>query len=432
MKANAGAKTPHDPGPDRGLPGACPGKECRKGHTRLGRPCKNEDQGRKALLLQPCRGVVRPKRVMNRNHVVRLHVQGFKSFQSCTMDLSGTLNVLIGAHGSGKSCFLQAFAFLRHLASGRLDEYTARHGGAEALLFGGRATTRTMHMEATFADGRSFQCSLEPTGDNRLRLAAAHVCLPEGTPLAAQPEHSRSEHLKHLTDTPCDGRPWPAHIRDLQDAMTTWRVVHLGTTGDAAPVRQRQAVTDACFLRSDARNLAPLLYALKDSHPVHSARIVATVRLTVPFFQDFSLQPCKDRPDQIELCWLEKGRREPLKAQLLSDSTLRILCLTTLLQLPDALRPATIFLDEPDSGLHPASHAIACALMHSASHSGQLIVASHSPALVDTCTPDNLIVFDRSSQGTRVHRLEGTALAPWLKEDSLGTLWQMNLLGGRP
>ena len=197
--------------------------------------------------------------------------------------------------------------------------------------------------------------------------------------------------------------------------------------------RQRQTINDTHFLRPDGSNLAPILHLLQSAHTQHYNRLVRTIRLAVPFFRDFVLRPCEDNAAQIELYWTEKGCNVPLKeAHLLSDAILRFMCLATLLLLPEELKPATILIDEPELGLHPYALKLLAGILRSTSHTRQIIISTQSAALVDEFAPENIIVADRSMEGTLLHRLDVPSLTEWLEEYSPGELWQKNLLGGRP
>jgi len=71
----------------------------------------------------------------------KLTVHGFKSIERQTIEL-GSLNVLIGANGSGKSNLLSALSFFRASALGNLDTFVKRSGGADRLLFHGKKATK--------------------------------------------------------------------------------------------------------------------------------------------------------------------------------------------------------------------------------------------------------------------------------------------------
>jgi hypothetical protein len=64
-------------------------------------------------------------------------IEGFKSILSIQeLPLRG-INILVGANGSGKSNFLEAFVFLGAAEAGQNDSYVKYHGGAERLLHHG-------------------------------------------------------------------------------------------------------------------------------------------------------------------------------------------------------------------------------------------------------------------------------------------------------
>ena len=120
-------------------------------------------------------------------------------------------------------------------------------------------------------------------------------------------------------------------------AMKSWRLYHFHDTSETALVKQKHGINDNIYLRPDARNLAAFLSLLKDQYSLHYTRIVKTIRLVAPFFGDFLLRPQPDNKDQIELEWTEEGEDVPFKSHLLSDGTLRFICLATVLLQPENL-----------------------------------------------------------------------------------------------
>lgn len=61
-------------------------------------------------------------------------VRGFKSLADIEELKLNSVNVLIGANGSGKSNFVEAFSFLRALRQSEVTRYVAQAGGANRLL----------------------------------------------------------------------------------------------------------------------------------------------------------------------------------------------------------------------------------------------------------------------------------------------------------
>ena len=97
-----------------------------------------------------------------------------------------------------------------------------------------------------------------------------------------------------------------------------------------------------------------------------------------------------------------------------------------------------MLFDEPELGLHPYALTLLANLFQQAaksvgSHvSKQVIVSTQSAPLLNEFTPEDVIVVERTQGQSKFRRLQSTDLSEWLKEYSLGELWQKNVLGGRP
>jgi predicted ATPase len=189
-------------------------------------------------------------------------------------------------------------------------------------------------------------------------------------------------------------------------------------------------INDNAYLRPDARNLASFLYLLRDSYPASYQRIVKTIRLVAPFFGDFYLRPSPKNKEVIELEWFERGQDIPFKAHLLSDGTLRFMCLATVFLQPEDLKPQTILVDEPELGLHPYAITVLASLIRTTSK--QVIVSTQSVELLNEFEASDVIVVDRDEGKSYLHRLNQQELEAWLLDYSLGELWRKNILGGRP
>ena len=121
---------------------------------------------------------------------------------------------------------------------------------------------------------------------------------------------------------------------------------------------------------------------------------------------------------------IQEGRRA-IPANRLSDGTLRFMSLLALLCDPD-LTASLVCIDEPELGLHPDVLPTLADLLMDASERMQLVVTTHSETLVDAMTsqPENILVADRTENGTRLTRLDPKKLQVWLKKYSLRDLWE--------
>jgi predicted ATPase len=127
----------------------------------------------------------------------------------------------------------------------------------------------------------------------------------------------------------------------------------------------------------------------------------------------------------------EEGIGLPLSAARLSDGTLKLLCLVTALLDPKA--PPLMCIEEPEAGMHPEAIPIIVDLLVKASERMQLIVTTHSEALVDALShrPEDVLVCERDFDGgTQFKRLEKAQLGAWLERYTLGELWRKGEIGG--
>lgn len=353
-----------------------------------------------------------------------LEVFGYKSIRDLPSFPLCALNVLIGANGAGKSNFIGLFRLLNEMVEERLQLFVQTQGGPDALLHFGRSATA--HLRAAFYFGdEGYSFSLTPTNDNRLVFAnefswhGMHQGVAPAVGLGSGHDESK---LTTATDL---------YSRSACSIVSAWRVYHFHDTGDKARVKQVHPANDNLVLKPDAANLAAYLRMLARDHAVHYRRIVDTIRLVAPFFDDFVHRP--GDPPTVELEWTQKGHQDtPCKAHLLSDGTLRFICLTTLLLQPVELLPSTVLIDEPELGLHPYAITVLADMFKQVAEERQLIVSTQSVELVNELSADDVIVVDQHGGASTFTRFTDDQLSGWLKDYALGELWKRNVLGGRP
>ncbi len=357
--------------------------------------------------------------------VRKLTVTGYKSIRTLPEFELGDLNVLIGANGAGKSNFISLFRLLNEMYEGRLQIHVQTQGGPDALLHFGRGETERIHAEFYFgANGYKFD--LIPTADNRLIFEDeiswfGGVYYRTSSQALLGKSHEESK-LKSASD---------GYSPYVRTAVSQWRVYHFHDASEKAKVKQLQPSNDNLRLKVDAANLAPYLRMLRENHEAAYRRIVDAVRLVAPFFDDFVYRP--GNPDTVELEWIQAGHPDtPLRAHMLSDGTLRFICLATLLLQPISRLPETILIDEPELGLHPYAISILVDIFKQVSEQRQLIVSTQSVELVNELSPEDVIVVDQENGASTFHRLSQEDLSGWLEQYSLGELWKRNILGGRP
>ena len=350
--------------------------------------------------------------------VTHITVRGFKSIVTLERFELGSLNVLIGPNGAGKSNLLDLFRMCGAMAHGRLRLFVAKEDGPDALLHRGRKHTPEMEIELAFPDV-AYRAGLTAIGEH---LVLTH----EETSLGwAGRGHNESD-LSVSERTESD-----PNARFLQEAMSGWRVYHFQDTTVDSGMRQAQPARDNLQLHSNGSNLAPFLRHIRERHPENYRQILHTVRLAAPYIEDFLYR--EGSRERIGLEWLERDV-EPgiLGPRQLSDGTIRLTCLATLLLQPTQMQPPTILIDEPELGLHPFALTLLAELLVAASASRQIVVSTQSADLVSEFDAKHVITVDRRNGQSEFGRLDELQLREWLDEYALGDLWRMNVVGGSP
>ena len=369
----------------------------------------------------------------------KITVKGFKSIHALVDFEMRSLNVLIGANGAGKSNFIGVFRFLAALTGDNFPVDVQNWGGPDALLHYGRKVTDAMEFEVYFAPesgvANGYKVTLAPTQDNRLIFTREQSWIngrygPNSYSLGA------GHDVAKVTSDEVDRSKNVS--RYVAGKLKVWRQYHFHDTGDRAAVKQVHQANDTLRLKPDAATLAAYLRKLKTTpfwEPSYQ-RIVETIRLAAPFFGDFVIR--EEEPDgvaatAVELEWTERGRPDtPWKAHVLSDGTLRFICLATLLLQPPALMPDIILIDEPELGLHPYAINLLAQMLKRAAETKQVIVSTQSVELLNAMSPEDVVVAGRENGATTLKRLDPADLTDWLEDYSLGELWKRNVLGGRP
>jgi len=339
--------------------------------------------------------------------ISKLTIKGYKSIRSLENFELRNLNILIGPNGGGKSNFLSFFEFLLRFVEGEesFTTYLQKKGGADRFLYLGPKTTNQITISFCLSDEAEFCTDLIATSNNKL-VKSTHALPVRGI-----------------------SKKGVSRIIDFIKTKIhkEW---HFHDTSDFAAIRRPCSKRDYEHLRPDASNLAAFLLFLKKKHEKEYQYIREVIQLAAPFFDDFLLRDSLDNPDETLLEWRQKGSDYPFHPSQISDGTLRFICLATALLQPNP--PSTILLDEPELGLHPYALTLLAGLIQKASIKTQVIVATQSASLISQFDPADIIVVERKNEESIFKRLPLEKLKQWIDDYSLGELWEMNLLEGRP
>lgn len=392
--------------------------------------------------------------------VQRLRLAGFLSFAPDLEPLDlHPLNVLIGPNGSGKSNVIEAVELLRSTPSD-LAAAIRDGGGPAEWLWKGQAKQSPaivdVELDGGTPTGRPLRYRLEFTAvQNRVEILDEAIeevnphpgksdvffyyRFQRGRPAinvrGAGPK-GRAVQRRLERDTLMPDQSVLAQRKDPDlYPEVTWVGREFGaiqtfrewTFGRYAPLRQPQpADLPEDHLLPDASNLALVLNQIEHRDGLRFNRLLRR------FFPRFERMSTRISGGTVQFYLHEPGFTRPIPPTRLSDGTIRFVALLATLLAPSL--PPLVCIEEPELGLHPDVMALVADLLIETSARTQLIVTTHSDALVSALTaqPDAVIACERPGASTMLRRLDPKRLAGWLDSYRLGDLWRMGELGANP
>lgn len=361
----------------------------------------------------------------------KIELKNFRSFGQCNIDLNN-INLLIGGNGSGKSNFISLFKLLNYIGDARLELWIAEKGGFDNIVYRGIQENNSIDIKFYFdtEDHKNLNIyflKLKATEDD-------YVIVDESVGIwddrkFADPNMksiikilSKESNLKNSVRN----NPFTYYISRI---IKKWKIYHFDDVSPNSNKKREQRIDDGYILDEEGDNIAAFLYNLKKDHFQNYRKVVEVVSMVAPYFDDFILEPETSNEELIKLKWTEKDSVKEFRAALISDGTLRFICLSALLLQP--YLPEVIIIDEPELGLHPLAITILSELVKKASVKSQIIMATQSVTLLNNFKPEDVIVIDKEKEGSSIKRLDRETLSGWLDEYTLGELWEGNYIGGR-
>jgi predicted ATPase len=391
----------------------------------------------------------------------RLRLDGFLSFAPGTepFDLQ-PLNVLIGPNGSGKSNVIEAVELL-HATPTNFATAIREGGGPEEWLWKGEVkpgpATVDVELDRCAPTGRPLRYRLEFAAVQS-RVAILDEGIEEAVPsVSGEPtvpfyySFPRGNPVINVRDTGSEGKRHERILRldtllpdqsvlaqrkdpDLYPEVT-WLGEQFGavqtfrewTFGRYADLRDPQpANLPDDYLLPGARNLALVLNQIEHTDPQRINELLKR------FFPRFERLSTRVSGGTVQFYLHEPGFPTPIPSTRLSDGTLRFIALLASLLAPTP--PPLLCIEEPELGLHPDAVALIGDLLMEAATRMQLIVTTHSDALVSALSgaPETVVACERPGAGTILRRLDPKQLSVWLDKYRLGDLWRMGELGANP
>lgn len=375
--------------------------------------------------------------------ITRLAISGYRSLRNVTLEL-GSLNIVTGANGSGKSSLYRALRLLSDVAQGRVVASLAGEGGLSSTLWAGpekfsramksgdvpvQGTRRTqpISLKLGFASqdyGYAIDLGLPPPSRSRFaldpeikteavwvgELLGHRNLLAERrgrcTRLRGEKTGTWRESFDRLSAfdsmmTHCADAVDGLELLLLRERMRHWRFYDSLRTDREAPARRPQIGTFTPILASDGADIGAALQTIAE---IGDQRALSDA--VADAFDGATL----DVNDRFEVEMMQHGLLRPLNVAELSDGTLRYILLIAALLSPRP--PELMILNEPETSLHPDLLDPLARLLSKAAMRCQIILVTHAPKLVaalDGAVEARLIMLEKELGETIVRDAEAPA-----------------------
>jgi predicted ATPase len=356
--------------------------------------------------------------------------------------------VLVGPNASGKSNILDCLRFLQRAVSfpPQLSEAVIQLGGARSILGHRPSSPVTLGFEMEIQPPHELRGNGWPSETSIMEYTLSFE-LREGSfriiserlneidddskaRLFFARELDESGHLRILPGE-------RVHVQDVLDmftdevALLTYPLMpaylaamHLREIQfidfDPNAARRRSPSVSDSKLASNGENLAHLLAGLDE---VACESVRDAIRRDVPGFRDFRLI----RQGEDLVLSVDEDVAINLPASSISDGTLFLMALYASYYGSNV--PPIFCIEEPERLIHPALIETLAEYLKSLGERGQVVVTTHSPEFVNWCDPSDLVLLEKRNGSTYVNRVQdGIEVARYLKEWTLGDLWERELL----
>ena len=191
-------------------------------------------------------------------------------------------------------------------------------------------------------------------------------------------------------------------------------------------IRKASPPSHSKGFKPDGSNLPWIIHRLKEKDGKRFEDWLAHVRTALPDVEDIRTIERPDDKHRYLVIRYSSGLEIP--SWMASDGTLRLLALTLPAYLSDF--QGIYLIEEPENGIHPRAVETVFQSLSSA-YEAQILVATHSPIVLATAEPKDVLCFAKTIEGVTdiVRGDEHPSLKNWRHETNLGELFAAGVLG---
>ncbi len=394
-------------------------------------------------------------------------IQDFFSFKGKKeIKLNNGVNILLGINGSGKTSFINALRLLSEgiAGDGLVKLIQEQWGGYDHIVnFNGERTAPCAQITYIFSyselnelnpaagfnadvhyritikrSGTSYVLNEQVFTQHRTKKDTSFTYLDFANGNGKISTRTQEGIvLQDYTGTDVSGKELvlrqindPIHYlptHTLRKAIESIAVYNSFDIGEESKLRMPTEFSTDIRLRKSGSNLTQILNELKLNHTFDFERLEETFRNVNPYFISIEIA---NLYGQSYLSLREKNISRTIGALHISDGTLRFLLSECIFYNP--LRGELVAIDEPERGLHPDMIRSVADMMKYAARQSQIIVATHSPHLLNQFELENILVFEKDEDNsTVVHKVSENDFPEWEGEFLPGQMWLLGQIGGK-
>lgn len=394
-------------------------------------------------------------------------LRNFFSFKDeTTVLLNPGVNILVGINGSGKTSFINAFRLLYEGVCGNgFENLFQKEWGGYVNVSSAVVGNNAKSIELTFVFDHKQLKRLTPKSPFKSDAYYSIVVKPLGDTNYTLEERLYSQNLKdaerpyvfldfknergtlsvyHSTgikterfagDTSgqelilrqiSDPRRYlPSHT--IRTAIAQMALYETFDTSSRSILRQPVNASKDMRLDSNGANLLNVINNLAINELPSYRDIEGMLRQINGNFEAFDFQMFGSK---LYMSLRETNMRRSIGMRFISDGTIRYIIMMIILLNPKS--GYFLGIDEPEGRLHPDMiHSIA-QMMKAASHDRQLLVATHSPLLLNDFELEDIFVFEKGQENaTVVNKYYEDDFPQYEGELLPGQLWLDGEIGGK-
>lgn len=394
-------------------------------------------------------------------------LHNFFSFKNeTTIHLNPGVNILVGINGSGKTSFINAFRLLYEGVCGKgFENLFQKEWGGYANVSSAVVGNSAKDIELTFVFDHKqlkkltskspfkgdayYSIVIKPMGDtsytieeklyarNLKDVEKPYVFLDfkneRGTLSVYHSTGIKIERFAGVTSGQelilrqiSDPRRYlPSHT--IRMAIAQMALYESFDTSSSSEIRQPVNASKDMRLDGKGFNLINVINNLKISELPIYKDIEGMLRQINSHFDSFDFQMFGSK---LYMSLQESNMQRSIGLRFISDGTIRYIIMMTILLNPRG--GYLLGLDEPEGRLHPDMiHSIA-QMMKIAAHDRQLVVASHSPLLLNDFELEDILVFEKGPENSTLVKKYYEDDFPQYEGELLpGQLWLDGEIGGK-